>query len=146
MSNKKQVPKRAIDRKNQKQVRSILPTHDGKPVWRFSTVDKGGPFKWPKGEQSELEIVGKLHDFDSMTWSGQNGIVGEKHHLLDAGSLSKEAKQRLEELKLDDEIENLFSFHIQGKPRIIAIRHLHVASLFWYDPEHKVAPSAKKHT
>jgi hypothetical protein len=52
----------------------------------------------------------------------------------------------LEEIKLDDEIENLFSFHIQGEERFIAIRHLNVAKLLWYDPDHQVAPYTKKHT
>jgi len=92
--------------------------------------------RWFKGESKELEIVGKLHDFDSMTW---NEISAEKHHYLSPSSLSKEAKQRLEELGLDDERENLFSFCMQGKSRIIAIKHANIAKLFWFDPEHKVS-------
>ena len=78
-----------------------------------------------------------------MTWID---ISGKQHHYLSPSSLSKEAKQRLEELELDDEIDNLFSFHLKGKSRIIAIKHANIAKLFWFDPEHQVAPSKKKHT
>jgi hypothetical protein len=140
----KNVPKAATSRKEEKKVK--IPYHldiNGKPVWRFSSVDKDGPFKWPKGEQTELDIVSKLHEFDSMYWSK---IEGKHHHFLSESSISTKAKKRLEEIKLEDEIDQLFSFSLQGKPRIIAIRHQDVAILLWYDPEHHVAPSSKKHT
>lgn len=143
MAKSKNVPTKAVDRLDKKTVRIEKQPADNKPVWRFSTTDKEGLFKWPKGTPEEGEIVKKLHEFDSMSWQE---IEGSQHHYLSPKSLSKEAKQRLEELKLDDEIEHLFSFHLQGKPRIIAIRHLGIAKLLWFDPEHKVSPSEKKHT
>ena len=139
----KQVPPKAVSRKNAKTVKQPPQQHDNRPVWRFSTVDKAGDFKWPKGQQEELTIVGKLHEFDSMTWSE---IEGQQHHYLSPASLSRKAKNRLEEIELEDEVESLFSFHLQGRPRIVAIRHANVAHLLWYDPEHQVAPSQKKHT
>ncbi len=143
MAHKKHIPKKAANRGNIKEVRTKEHYVDAKPVWRFSTVDKEGAFCWPKGKNEELEIVGKLHDFDSMTWAD---IQGKQHHYLSARSLSREAVKRLEHIKLDDEVDNLFSFRLQGKPRIIAIKHASIAKLLWYDPEHLVAPSAKKHT
>lgn len=143
MANKKRVPKQAANRVDAKEVRTKAHYVDAKPVWRFSTVDKGGLFCWPKGKQEELFIVSKLHDFDSMTWAD---IQGKQHHYLSVKSLSKEAVKRLEHIKLDDEVDNLFSFHLQGRPRIIAIKHANVAKLLWYDPDHQVAPSTKEHT
>jgi hypothetical protein len=140
---RKQVPNPAINKPNSKQVKVAEQKLNAKPVWRFSTTDKSGPFAWPKGSPKELELVAKLHEFDSMFWSE---IEGEHHHLLSESSLSKESKKRLAELKLDDEVDNLFSFHVSGKSRIIAIRHLGVAELLWFDSEHQVCPSRKKHT
>lgn len=142
MKNKK-VPPVATGREDKKLVKIKSHETDDRPVWRFSTVDKNGPFKWPKGENEELKIVGKLHDFDSMSWFS---IEGKQHHYLSGDSLSREAKKRLEQIGRDDEIESLFSFHLKGKPRLIAIRYSNVANLLWYDPEHAVAPSRKKHT
>ncbi|MGR8935065.1 MAG: hypothetical protein ACU837_11845 [Gammaproteobacteria bacterium] len=115
---------------------------DNKPSWRFSTVDKNGPFAWPTGKPEELEIVGKLHSFDSMTWSD---IEGADHHSISISKLSKEAQKRLQEIKQDD-IDEFFSFRMQGKPRIICIRDRNIAKLLWFDPNHQVCPSTKKHT
>jgi hypothetical protein len=141
--NHKKVPNSAINKPDRKNVKVPSQKIESKPVWRFSTTDKGGPFPWPKGQEQELAIVSKLHEFDSMDWSE---IKGKQHHFLSYSCLSKEAKDRLKTLELDDEVENLFSFHLQGKPRIIAIYHLGQAKLLWYDPEHKVCPSKLKHT
>jgi len=142
----KSVPDKAVGRPDSKTVktnRNQDKRREGRPSWRFSTVDKSGPFSWPVGDSAEAEIVNKLHSFDSMTWED---IKGKQHHYLSPSSLSKDAKKRLEEIDLDDEAENLFSFHLQGKPRIVCIRHNDLALLLWHDPEHKVAPSKKKNT
>lgn len=141
----KSVPAKATNRKQSKVVKTNKNQHirkEGKPSWRFSTVDKAGPFAWPKGLPEESNIVEKLHSFDSMSWAD---IQGKQHHFLSDSSLSKDAKRRLEAIELDDEIENLFSFHLQGKPRIICIRHNDLTLLLWHDPDHGVAPSKKKH-
>ncbi len=75
----KRVPNSAINRNDNKSVRLPEQKSDSQPVWRFSTVDKSGLFKWPKQEKEELFIVGKLHEFDSMTWQS---IMGKQHHFL----------------------------------------------------------------
>lgn len=141
----KSIPGNATSRKQEKAVRfqSQAQTVENRPSWRFSTVDRAGPFAWPKGSEEEAVIVDKLHSFDSMRWED---IQGKQHHYLAPSSLSKEAKNRLEEIQLDDEVENLFSFHLQGQPRIVCIKHNSLAKLLWYDPLHQVAPSKKKHT
>lgn len=138
----KSIPRSATSRSDSKTVKTPSQHIENKPAWRFSTVDKNGPFAWPVGTQTELEIVKKLHDFDSMDWSK---IEGRNNHLISIDKLSKEAKQRLQDIKQDD-IDELFSFRLQGKPRIFCIRDRHIAKLLWYDPEHKVCPSNKKHT
>ena len=112
------------------------------PFWRFSTVDKGGPFAWPKSENTELAIIQKLHEFDSMRWPE---IEGADHHSIPANKLSKEAQTRLAEIGQDD-VEAIFSFHFGGKQRIIGIRQLGVIKLLWWDPQHLVCPSPLKHT
>lgn len=139
---KKSVPATANARGDSKtaRIQPVAPAHF--PSWRFSTVDKGGPFPWPKNKDEELLIVQKLHDFDSMMWSR---IEGPDHHAISQESLSKEARQRLEEIGQDD-IDEVFSFHFSGKKRIIGIREFGAIRLLWWDPEHGVCPSVKKHT
>ena len=130
---KKEV--RGINKNNAKEDRP-------RPSWRFSTVDKDGPFAWNMNDEKRIEIIEKLHNFDSMTWQE---IQGPDHHAIDINSLSKEAQDRLLKIKKDD-IDNIFSFHINGGQRIICILVQNVAEILWYDPKHKVCLSKKKHT
>ncbi|QIN62469.1 hypothetical protein SBC1_24840 [Caballeronia sp. SBC1] len=138
----KAVPGKAVQREDEKRVRAPEQSLSRTPSWRFSTVDLNGPFAWPKSEQGELDILQKLHGFDSMAWPE---IEGPDHHAIDVGKLSGEARKRLEQIGQDD-ISEVFSFHFSGKSRIIGIRDGSAVKLLWWDAEHQVCPSPKKHT
>ena len=140
--NGKGVPKSAVSRKTTKDARSVPQQEHRRPVWRFSSVDHGGPFPWPVNTQVELDILQKLRHFDAMVWGE---IEGTDHHAIDVAKLSPEAKARLQEIRQDD-ISEVFSFHFSGKRRIVGVRAQGVVRLLWWDPEHKVCPSKKKHT
>lgn len=138
----KKVPQAAINRADTKNVRFQETTVSDRPSWRFSTVDLAGPFSWPKGKDQELKILEKLHHFDSMKW---HEIEGDDHHLIGLEALSKEAVKRLTEIHQDD-VDEVFSFHFSGRPRIIGIRDRGIVKLLWWDPNHQVCPSKKKGT
>jgi hypothetical protein len=72
-------------------------------------------------------------------------IEGKQHHSIGIESLSKEATDRLAEIKQDD-IAEIFSFRLQGAHRVFGIRDRSVVKLLWWDPEHGVCPSLKKNT
>lgn len=140
---KKKIPKVALSRPESKKVELPKQNYSPKPSWRFSTVDLNGPFAWPKGKKKESEIICKLHSFDGMLWSD---LLGKQHHSLSPSSLSRVAMKRLKEIEMDDELDNLVSLRLQGKPRIICIRDRNIAKLLWFDQNHEVCPSKKKHT
>lgn len=142
MAKTKKIPKAATGRQDKKTPRIPSQYTDKYPAWRFSCVDKSGPFAWPTDKDLVHKLVKSLHNFDGMTWPE---IEGHRHHSINVSSLSSEAKFRLEEIKLDD-VDEVFSFALGGEPRMICIRDRHIAKLLWYDPKHKVCPSAKKHT
>ena len=142
MQRPKKTPASATSRRDTKTVKSRDVRHPHSPSWRFSTVDLNGPFAWPVGELIEAQIIQKLRQFDSMKW---HEIEGPDHHAIGVDQLSKEAQIRLTQIKQDD-IDEIFSFHFSGKPRIIGIRDMSVVKLLWWDPEHLVCPSQKKNT
>lgn len=72
-------------------------------------------------------------------------ISGREHHAIEVDRLSREAQARLEQIGQDD-VDEMFSFHFSGKQRIIGIRDMNVVRLLWWDPEHQVCLSHKKHT
>lgn len=142
MSKQKKTPQSATNRSDKKIVRTQDVQQPPSPSWRFSTVDNDGPFAWPSGTETENQILQKLRQFDSMRWPE---IVGSDHHAIGIDRVSKEAQNRLAKIQQDD-LDEVFSFHFSGKTRIIGIREMNVIKLLWWDPEHQVCPSVKKHT
>ena len=83
-----------------------------------------------------------MYHFETMKWSE---IVVSGSHTIDIGSLSKEAQDRLEDIGQDD-LDELFSLRVTGRGRLIGIREMDYFRILWWDPDHKVCPSKKKHT
>ncbi|MGR2680062.1 hypothetical protein [Chromobacterium haemolyticum] len=139
----KRIPNQAVNRdESAKKVVVPAQVQLESPCWRFSSVDLGGPFPWPKGSTEELEILSKLHEFDSMRWTE---IEGAKHHSISVDRLSRDAQKRLEEIQQND-IDELFSFRLTGPKRVFGIRLNGTVKLLWWDPEHKVCLSNLKNT
>lgn len=113
-------------------------------VWRFSHADRDGPFRWPAIYESDClrEVVERLAAVEGLN-EKQLGDAGS--HSIDLIKLSQEAKDRLTEIKHDD-LDSLFSLRVNGKLRIFCIHHQNIMRVLWFDPDHKVCPSEKKHT
>ena len=60
-------------------------------------------------------------------------------------SLSRDAQARLEYLKRDD-VDGLWCVRLSGLERVWGTRRGPVFNLLWWDPDHTVCPSHKKHT
>lgn len=88
-------------------------------------------------------VLSRLKNFESMTWREIDGNTGS--HGVSLSSLSKEARDRLEEIRQDDAPE-LFSLRITGAARVWGILDEEVFRVLWWDPNHQVCPSIKKHT
>lgn len=112
--------------------------------WRTAQADHGGPYWWSCVELPYLFqiIIPRLHDFESMSWGE---IEGSDHHFIDKDALCKAARDRLAELDMEN-IEQLFSMHVTGKQRIWGQREGTTLYVLWWDPEHEISPSPKRHT
>lgn len=78
-----------------------------------------------------------------MTWGE---IEGANSHLIQISDCpNPRVQKRLNELRLDDYNE-LFSLRLSAKERVFGVLFGNVLKLLWYDPEHQVWPSPKKHT
>lgn len=113
------------------------------PTWVFRIIDFDSPW-CPKqlDQPTLLMIINKLGDFETMTWGD---IEGPNNHSVEKYKLIKDAQQRLESINQDD-VDELFSFRLNGRNRVWGIRDGQVFKLLWWDPEHQVCPSPKKHT
>lgn len=123
-----------------------------KVVWRFDMIDRSGKFAFnPNGDSFKCkDFLEKLIDYSSMTWTEvkkQTHDDGKsKHHFLSPQFLSPEAAERLKAKQLEEYSDSIFSFALDNKLRLVGIRKNEDFHVLWYDPEHEVCPSKKKHT
>jgi len=140
-------PKAAWSPKSDKQPRGAnlappIPTMNFK--WRSDRLDWESPWCWSalNIKTAFSEIVPKLHEFESMTWAQVEGPTGS--HFIDCDKLCKDAQDRL--AKIQENAEQLFSLRIAGKYRVWGVREIATLRLLWWDPDHSVYPTEKKHT
>ncbi len=117
-----------------------------RPAWRISLLEMCDPYGWHKLEKDKLEEIRlKLSDFETQTWN-EILLISKKHnHSISVEDLSKEARKRLAERKLDD-LEEVISLRLSGKERVFGVRQEIALTLLWWDPNHEVCPSELKHT
>ena len=116
------------------------------PSWRISRLDTEGPFGWDALEQKTLcDIRAKLTNFEGMTLGEIFVKAKKQNHSVDVSKLSPIAQTRLKKIRQDD-VDALHALHLSGTKRVWTILERNILNLLWWDPEHKVCPSLKKHT
>lgn len=120
------------------------------PIWIFTEIDRSGEYAFDVrriGDKSSL-VLEKMISYSSMTW---RDIMNQTHddnrsknHFLAPESISTAAIKRLEAKHLEDYSDNIFSFALTNKIRIVGIRDNEIFKVLWYDPNHEICPSMKK--
>lgn len=144
---KEKKPKQAVKPTGGKQPRGAKKAELSEElglVWNCEIFDSGGQWSWNTLDARTWwrEIIRGVLSFNSMKWSE---ILGDRHHEVNVGRIIKAAQDRLREIGQQD-IESLVSLALSGTKRIWGIRDRNVFKVLWWDPEHEVCPSMKKHT
>lgn len=143
---KKPVIAEPVETRKNPVIAERLTANENTPTWRIFHLEMCDPFGWHILERAKLEeILGKLRDFERLTWNEILVRNKERNHSVPVIKLCKGARDRLQELKLDD-VDELVSLRLSGAERVWGIRYSAVLSLLWWDPNHNVCPSLKKHT
>lgn len=139
----KKRPRVAVEPVARKRPR--IPHFRGGPLaWRFSAVDKDGPFAWSglSDHDQYRDVLAQLHQFETMD---QASIAAGGSHPVELEQMSAEARRRLMEIEHDD-LDELMSFRIGGRRRVWCRMIDNIMSILWWDPEHQVCPSKKRYT
>ncbi|MGK7944954.1 MAG: hypothetical protein AB4058_10850 [Microcystaceae cyanobacterium] len=116
------------------------------PSWRVSKIQVVDPFGWHTLDGVKLEYVrAKLSHFESMIWREILLDSKKQNHTVSVDKISKTAQDHLRDIGLDD-LEKLTSLHLSGEERVWGFIIQGVMNLLWWDPNHQVYPSHKKHT
>ncbi len=140
------------DKNYVKESKPVISTDGEKIIWMFDKIDRSGNYAFDvnRVDFDHKEVLGKMVDYSSMTWGEvkrQTHDDGKsKNHFLAPGSLSKEAVERLKAKDLEEFSDYIFSFALQNKIRIVGIRNGEKFHVLWYDPDHEICPSKKRHT
>lgn len=117
-----------------------------KPAWRLTNLEMEGPYGWGKVDRDTLDYIrGKLRNFESMSLIEIFIKARKQNHSAKVHLIALEAQKRLQELRLYD-VDRIHCLRFSGKQRVGGFITENVVNLLWWDPEHQVFPSAKKHT
>lgn len=121
------------------------------PAWMFDKIDRNGKFAFDieRPDFNHHEFLDKMISYGTMTWAQlekQTHDGKSKHHYLDADKLSKEAQDRLTAMCLEESSDQIYSIALQNRLRVVGLRDRDKFHVLWYDPEHGVCTSTKKHT
>jgi hypothetical protein len=116
-----------------------------KIVWRFAKMDLDGTWSWTTITQAGLvDAHSKLRQIEELTWA-EACVGGKPVKRIPVANICKDAQKRLQDLKLND-VDDVWELHLTGLCRIWGLRVDPVFMLVWWDPDHTVCPSKKKHT
>jgi len=117
------------------------------PEFKADLMDLEGPWNWSIDPKQLKELFLKIFDSQKLTWQS---LRERGSHLVKTKNLCAEAQKRLMELQkgpLEDlDLEEIYSLRLTGKKRVWGIKDGNIFRLLWWDPEHEVCPSHKKHT
>jgi hypothetical protein len=120
--------------------------NDLQPAWRISSLQMIDPYGWHQIDRAKMqEIQQKLASFEAMTWTEILVRAKKQNHSVRRQDLCKAAQDHLADIRLDD-VDELISLRLSGKERVWGIRSHNVLTVLWWDPDHEVCPSLKKHT
>ena len=140
-SNKQPSRKVAVDTSKRPHIARSPDFLSKQPRWGFGHVDMVSHFGWVNLNGPAAEsIVGRLKQWESMSWKE---ILGKSSHFIDVPRCSKEARDRLRHLQLED-VDRLLSLRIGSRERVIGIVRGEVFHFLWWDPDHRVCPGTKK--
>jgi hypothetical protein len=118
-------------------------------TFSFAYVDRelDGEWGWPCGDELH-EMLRFFADYSRVTWrqvdqetyNGAGGYRKRKNHPMPFDSVCPEARERLQELKLDQIFYEFFRFRLGTNRRFWGFRREGVFYPLWWDPSHKVYP------
>lgn len=118
-------------------------THETETIsWHFHRLDRDHPlWGWDKLKAGDWKsILDALVSLESLTWAKLKEAAGGRsrgtnHHSLSTEQFCKSARDRLEEIRLDD-YDEIFSLRLTNTLRLYGIRDGRVLRIVWHDPHH----------
>lgn len=104
------------------------------------------PFGWDAIDRDDMkQVVAHFKALESMRWNDIFVAARKHNHHCDVGGMSREAQTCIEE-DWQGGADDVLTIRLTNKKRVWGILEGPVVYLLWWDPDHDVYPSLKKHT
>ena len=142
--NNSKIPKAFISPIESKTPKAgAFPTDRHQPEFKAEQMDRDGQWGWDHFHPSQIqEVFQKIFEYQKLSWQD---LRNNGSHFVDREGLCSEAQKRLTQLQKED-LDQLFSLRLTGRKRIWGIKEGNILWLLWWDPNHEVCLSHKKHT
>lgn len=136
---RKYVPSPKATPQTEKRPKAILTGGSACLQWSFAIFD---PHAWHVDTTYCVrQLATHMRTYERMTWAD----IKRRDHPVPKNRIITKAQQRLVDIGQDD-VSELWRLAFAGKPRVWGLRQADVFQVLWWDPEHLICPSAKKHT
>jgi hypothetical protein len=119
---------------------------DDRLCWRFRHADHDSRWCIHQAADDLCSILGQLANLESMTVGEAfpgGGYPGKEYEVESIPT--REALDRLEAIGLAD-MTKISVLRLGGMPRLYGFRDKNIFHVVWWDPQHEIWPSRKKHT
>jgi hypothetical protein len=117
---------------------------DANLVFGLQLLDHDGPYAWAGISSEHTKLIAEAcRGWESMRPEEVFAAGGNKP--IPFERLCPTAQARLRQIDLE-EYDGLWELRVSAKRRIWGIRKRHVFYIVWWDPEHEVCPSSRRHT
>lgn len=141
MAHRSRRPKHKADVNAERRPKGVPSPQTGRIAISFVLFDD---VKWCEkyDDGSQFPNVAKcIKHYESMKWQD----IFSRDHRVKLSRLVPAAQKRLISLRLDD-VDELWRFGMNSRKRLWGVRFNAIFYVLWWDPEHAVCPSTKKHT
>lgn len=148
MSKKRKIPHKALEgisKSKSPRIFSKESNEDNFPDFRAGKMDTNGRWGWHNSNTLTIdmkEFLDKVFENQKLSWQE---LRNNGSHEVELDQIVPEARKRLEEIE-QDEIDLLYSLRLTGKKRMWGIKDNNIFWILWWDPNHEICPSLKKHT
>jgi hypothetical protein len=113
-------------------------------MFRLSRIDHGGRWGLDGLSPDHVKLIANCcRSWETLTVGEFRSLPG--HFEIPKENLISDAQKRMVDIGLE-EYDGLWHLRLQNKPRLWGLLDGHVFYVVWWDPEHEVCPSTKKHT
>jgi hypothetical protein len=114
-------------------------------VFGLQLLDHEGPYAWAGMSATDTKLIADTcKSWESMSANEVFAAGGNKPIPLE--NLCPDAQTRLKQIDLEEYNGQWWELRVSGERRIWGVRQRHVFYVVWWDPNHRVCPSIKRHT